>query len=152
MTGRTVTRYTCMDQLWPGCEPRPVRVCLLWQTTNPYAVQLRFQAQAAADVVWVLSRELLNEGLTGEAGMGDVQIQPAPDATVLLQLRPPTGQTWLRIDVWVLQEFLDTTYRHVPLGYESLGTSLDDEISGLLRAPRSRGNGQLSRGWSAPGP
>jgi Streptomyces sporulation and cell division protein, SsgA len=137
-----------MDQLWPGGDPRPVRAHLRWRSTDPYTVQLGFHTRVAPDVVWVLSRELLAQGLTGEAGMGDVRLQPAPDATVLLQLRPPTGQTWLRIENWVLEEFLESTYRHIPLGSETLGTSLDDEIGALLGVPGGHGNGQLSRGGS----
>lgn len=134
MTSRTVTRYTCMDLLRPGHEPLPVRTHLVWRTTDPYAVQLGFHTRTATttNVVWTLSRELLAQGLTGEAGLGDVRLRPAPDATVLLQLRPPTGQTCLRIDTWVLEEFLTATYRHIPLGHESLGMSLDTEISALL--------------------
>jgi hypothetical protein len=38
----------------------------------------------------------------------------------------------VRIDNWVLQEFLNTTYRHIPPGHEPLGMSLDSEISALL--------------------
>jgi len=148
VTSATVTRYTCMDLLRPGGDPLPVRARLVWRTTDPYTVRLGFHTRAAADVVWVLSRELLAEGLTGEAGVGDVRLRPAPDATVLLELRPPTGQTWLRIDTWVLAEFLDTTYRHIPLGCESLGLSLDDEISALLDVAAAQGNGELSRGGS----
>jgi len=148
MTGKTVTRYTCMDQLWPGGEPLPVRARLLWRARDPFTVRLDVYRRAVADVVWVLSRELLAEGLAGEAGVGDVRLQPAPDATVLLELRPLTGQTWLRIDGWVLEEFLEATYRHTPLGAESLGTSFDDEIGALLGVPGSHGNGRLSRGGS----
>jgi hypothetical protein len=70
MKSGTVTRYTCMDQLWPGGEPLPVRASLRWRATDPYAVQLSFHTRAAADVVWVLSRESLAEGPTGGEGGG----------------------------------------------------------------------------------
>jgi hypothetical protein len=82
----------------------------------------------------VLSRELLTEGLTRAAGLGDVRI--TPDAgnqhTLLLRLSAPLGQVTFRVDARELAEFLDATFDMLPLGEELLWVPLDAEIAALL--------------------
>jgi hypothetical protein len=137
MTRAIVTTSTRMDLVRLGADRRPVRVSLIWRTADAYCVQLVVHGEGAgaADEVRVLSRELLAEGLTHEAGLGDVALRPDPhdpaDA-VLFVLRSPTGQTRLRCDTWVLADFLDTTYQHVPLGDEPRWVSFAAEITALL--------------------
>jgi hypothetical protein len=72
-----------------------------------------------------------------EAGsvLGDVALRPDPhdpDNAVLFVLRSPSRQTRLRCDTWVLADFLDTTYQHVPLGDEPRWVSFAAEITALL--------------------
>jgi sporulation and cell division protein SsgA len=125
---------------WTFSPPPAIRsldwCALTWQVSNPYAVELLFVAGGVkqADVTWLLSRELLAEGLSSEAGWGDVRLGPDPrdpDALVL-RLESPAGKARFRFAARPLAEFLDATLRHVPLGWELLWVPIDAEITALL--------------------
>ena len=64
---------------WPVADG-PAGQYLSWRVGDPYVVELQVCSGRAevSDVVWLLSRELLAEGLTCEAGWGDVRILPDP--------------------------------------------------------------------------
>ena len=129
--------YTTMDLLRTGQPAINLRIYLSWRVGDPYVVQMRVAAGRAdvPDVVWLLSRELLAEGLTCEAGWGDVRILPDPvqEGQVLLRLGAMPGQQgWCRLTAYELQDFLTDTYRRVPLGHELLHIPLDAELAELL--------------------
>jgi hypothetical protein len=119
-----------------------VAVALSWRAEDPYAVEMVFTRDqgdpAERDwrdgVSWMLSRELLTEGLSSPAGNGDVRVRPHPgdwDVTVI-ELHGPAGTAVFEFDAAELQDFLSDTYDQVPDGAEDLVFDLDDEIEWLL--------------------
>jgi Streptomyces sporulation and cell division protein, SsgA len=116
-----------------GAAPALVEVRLSWRSEAPYAVEAVFLT-GCEGVRWVLSRDLLAEGLHAEVGIGDVQVMPHEhdwDSTVML-LDSPCGHACFEFATDELSEFLEDTYDEVPLGAESLFIDLDEEIALLL--------------------
>ncbi|MGY2081995.1 SsgA family sporulation/cell division regulator [Modestobacter sp. SYSU DS0657] len=86
-------------------------------------------------VEWLLSRELLRAGLTAPAGDGDVRLWPARGGldVLFLQLRAPSGEALFELSATVVGDFLRESELLVPVGTESDATSVDEELSELLR-------------------
>lgn len=152
-----VTKETLAD-----VGPAAVLVVLSWWSDNPYAIELRFLTKGRAtndDVVWVISRELLAEGMDFPAGIGDVHICPvvelpccddhcddhvADTPLTELRLRSPSGRAEVQFDTNDLSEFLDSTAQLIPIDEESArGTLLDidEELYRMIDDDR----------WSDPG-
>ena len=142
-TART-TFHLVGPQSWTA-----VPAALVYDSTDPFAVRVRFGDGAADDVEtalyddpdddggveWLLSRDLLRAGLTGPVGEGDVRLWPARGGldVVFLQLRAPSGEALFELSGAVVAEFLHETEMLVPLGTESDALAVDDELSALLR-------------------
>jgi len=110
----------------------PIDVGLGYDPTDPYAVRFTFgppSAHPAAGVVWTFSRDLLVDGVTTPTGEGDVQVWPCLDvdgrATVVVELRSPSGELALQVLTKDLNEFVRRTLDAVPHGTESDHLDLD---------------------------
>jgi len=126
-----------------------VPAALVYDSTDPFAVRVRFGEGSADDVdtspydtpdddggvEWLLSRELLHAGLTGPVGDGDVRLWPARGGldVVFLQLRAPSGEALFELSAAVVTDFLRETELLVPVGTESDVLQVDEELSELLR-------------------
>ena len=132
MTHETVRAETLAYLL---CGPAPiwVEVRLSWRPEDPYAVEAVFLT-GCEGARWLLSRDLLAEGLHTEAGIGDVQVMPDDHDWVntVVLLDTPSGHACFEFATEALSEFLEATYDEVPLGAESLFIDLDEEIALLL--------------------
>ncbi len=119
-------------------SPVPVQVDLRYDPSDPYAVQAVFDIGTDEPVHWVFARDLLDEGLVGEAGSGDVITSPARDGEgrlcLRLELRSPDGSAVLLADAENVLRFLGITYQLVPAGTESDHLDLDPVIATLLDA------------------
>ena len=140
MNGPEVRGHTIAD-LVPSCGslPLPVSVRLTWRPADPYAVELVFDTgrDDTAEVRWLVSRELLDEGLYHPAGWGDVWIGPHEDtALTVIELSSLDGVALFEFDTDDLSDFLLDTYDEVPPGAESLVIDLDAEIARLIGDPR----------------
>ncbi|MFF3157448.1 SsgA family sporulation/cell division regulator [Streptomyces sp. NPDC057910] len=109
-------------------ERIPLVTRLVYEAEDPFAVRLRFELHEDVTVTWAIARDLLSQGLTREAGDGDVRVSP----------RTVGGQREARIELagcgldgewgsavfsaWepVLRDFLDRTYELVPPGEETV--------------------------------
>jgi hypothetical protein len=119
-----------------------VAVSLSWRPDDPYAIEMVFTRDPAdpdkrgwrSTVGWLMSRELLTEGLSSPAGQGDVRVRPYPGdwEVTVIELHGPTGSALFEFDTADLADFLDDTYDQVPDGAEDLIADLDDEIEWLL--------------------
>ena len=80
-----------------------VPALLCYDGTDPFAVRIAFGDVGDesgtvdlddAGIAWLLSRELLQAGLDGPAGDGDVRLWPAHASTdvLFLHLRAPSGE------------------------------------------------------------
>ncbi|MGY1856286.1 SsgA family sporulation/cell division regulator [Modestobacter sp. SYSU DS0290] len=86
-------------------------------------------------VEWLLSRELLRAGLTAPVGDGDVRLWPARGGldVLFLQLRAPSGEALFELSAAAVGDFLRESELLVPTGTESDASSVDEELSELLR-------------------
>lgn len=110
----------------------PVR--LGYRPSDPWAVTAVFRT-ADGDVTWVFGRDLLEDGLAGPSGEGDVAVWPVttPRGRVLyLSLASPNGSALLEADPDAVREFLDRTFVLVPAGTESSLLDLDAELERLV--------------------
>ncbi|MGY1454260.1 SsgA family sporulation/cell division regulator [Streptomyces sp. SS8] len=117
---------------------REVTVGLRYDRHDPFAVSLAFPPDVSLDgqeVVWVFSRELLEDGLRAAVGLGDVHIRPSgperPEGTVI-ELRAPEGVAVIEFDTTGLLHFLHGTYGVVPDGSEHLELDLERGLTSLL--------------------
>ncbi|MDF3301342.1 SsgA family sporulation/cell division regulator [Streptomyces tropicalis] len=113
----------------------PVPATLRYSRTDPLAVRLAFPPEVClggAAVVWTLARALLEQGLRGPAGAGDVRIRPGgPDRTVV-ELHSSAGLALLRFDTAELNSFLLRTYGVVPDGEEDVAEAIDRGLHALF--------------------
>lgn len=100
-----------------GSRSVPVRVRLVYDPQDPYAVALRFLPEGRV-VTWILARELLRDGLYRMAGEGDVRVTPGA-VTVGVHLSSPSGEALVVFARDDIAQFLRSTYLEVPDGSEA---------------------------------
>lgn len=112
-----------------------VPATLRYDVDDPYAVRVRFRADASSVIEWMLARDLLSQGLAFMSGDGDVRVWPGPDRAArvaYLELTSPSGQALFETPARELRHFLSRTYEVVPAGREGEFARLDDELDMLL--------------------
>lgn len=117
-----------------GDRSERVPVRLGYTAADPWAVTADF-VTADGDVTWVFGRELLEAGLAGAAGDGDVTVWPVtgPTGDVLyLSLASPHGSALLEADLDEVRGFLRATHVLVPPGTEGAHLDMDAELRSLL--------------------
>lgn len=123
---------SCLD---PWGRTVDVPTTLGYREDDPYAVSLTFHSHSG-DVVWVVSRTLLLQGLAAPTGEGDVKVYPSIDdrarAVVVLDFSSPDGRLVATTSSREIQGFLAKTFAAVPVGTESSRLDLDGLIEALL--------------------
>ncbi|MFH8801945.1 SsgA family sporulation/cell division regulator [Streptomyces sp. NPDC017936] len=113
----------------------PVPAVLRYSSRDPLAVHLDFPPEACLEgeaVTWTFGRALLEEGLRGPAGDGDVQIWPCGRTRTVMELHSPLGLALLRFDTAALRRFLLRSHAVVPAGREDVGAELERGLDALL--------------------
>ncbi|GKQ33899.1 SsgA family sporulation/cell division regulator [Streptomyces sp. A012304] len=113
----------------------PVSATLRYSAADPLAVHLDFPPEASLHgeaVTWTFGRALLEEGLGGPAGGGDVHIWPCGRARTVLELNSPYGLALLQFDTVALRRFLLRSYAVVAEGKEDVGAAVDEGLHALL--------------------
>jgi sporulation and cell division protein SsgA len=131
----TVYRHTMVfTMLAPEWLFTDVDVDLRYDTSDPFAVTLSFCCGSDQWTDWIVSRDLLGEGMTARAGEGDIRIRPSEfePNLVLLHLESPAGHADFSADRRQLQKFLDCTVGLVPYGYEAERLDIGSFISQVL--------------------
>lgn len=115
----------------------PVKVDLTYHSRDPYAVQASFRTGNGQAVDWVFARDLLNDGLVGPAGTGDVRVQPVAGnpSRVQLELSSPSGHAVFTTCSQTLGDFLRRTFEAVPRESEYSWLDFDLALSDLLNDP-----------------
>jgi hypothetical protein len=115
---------------------------LYYSPDIPHCVEATFDLGGDhAPVVWTLGRELLRDGLSGPAGLGDVQIGPTDldSRTLHLRLQSPDATAEFSVPAQELADFLQRTAKAVPYGREAevpgFLTSLDHALASMLAEP-----------------
>jgi hypothetical protein len=106
----------------------PDRWKMQYSLSEPFTVRLLFP-EHGADVVWLVDRELLWEGLSKPAGEGDVHVFTSRDIYVM-SISTPEKSVILEANLENVRAFLEDTLAAVPLGTEVL--DLDSELAALF--------------------
>lgn len=112
-------------------DPIKVAAHLRYDSSDPFAVCVSFDAGGSDRIEWTFARDLLNEGLWQLAGDGDVRVWPH-GGTVCLALCSPSGKAVLETSRGAIADFIARTQRVVPTGRESNFIDLDRELAALL--------------------
>ncbi|MET7729869.1 SsgA family sporulation/cell division regulator [Streptomyces sp. NPDC005402] len=113
----------------------PVPATLRYGSTDPLAVCVDFPPEVSLDgrgVTWTFARALLEEGLRGPAGGGDVHIWPCGRDTTVVEFHSPYGLALLQFDTPALRGFLLGTYAVVGAGQEALDEAVERGLSALF--------------------
>ncbi|WP_405883227.1 SsgA family sporulation/cell division regulator [Streptomyces sp. NBC_01136] len=121
--------------LWLYVSPQetlPVQARFHYDPAMPFAVSVDFSNTAGGAVTWVLSRELLSEGLLRPSGEGDVHIWPrcpryGGRRSLHIQLVGRSGIALLYADLTRVRSWIADTYVLVPS--DSEGEAIDWEAS-----------------------
>ncbi len=119
----------------PDYQEVAVRATLRYTAADPYAVHIDFPGSASLDdasVTWAFARALLDEGLSGPAGIGDVHIWPCGRARTVVELNSPHGLAMIHFETAALRRFLRRSYAVVGAGGEDLAPVLDEGLESLL--------------------
>jgi hypothetical protein len=115
----------------------PVRSRWGYDASEPFTISVSFQTDEDCWVEWLFARDLLVNGMTGAAGIGDVRLRPRRTSgrtALQLEIESPEGHAVLDFDRESIQRFLETTVTIVPLGDESGYFDVDgliDEITNV---------------------
>jgi hypothetical protein len=115
----------------PSGRPVPMTVELGYRADDPHAVSLTFRT-GRDSTVWLVSRDLLADGLITVSGAGDVRVRPHNGTTAVLELQSDESQAVFHVRSAELQEFLNSTYDVVAPGRESEFLDFDAELRQLL--------------------
>ena len=114
-------------------KPQELDGDLVFDASDPYAVQLVVGHGGASGVTWSFARDLLAEGLYDPTGDGDVIVWPclATDgkAVVVIELRSPHGMAMLQTPSRTVQQFVTAIFEAVPAGTESERIDVDEMVN-----------------------
>ncbi|WP_420123664.1 SsgA family sporulation/cell division regulator, partial [Nakamurella sp.] len=108
----------------------PVHAEFRYRSDDPFAIQLLLSVDQSPAVSWVFGRELLADGVAGPAGIGDVQIFPVHDGTVI-ELRSGEQSARLLAHTPDVGAFLDRSLQLVPAGSESAYFEVESDLRSL---------------------
>ncbi|MDX2681146.1 MULTISPECIES: SsgA family sporulation/cell division regulator [Streptomyces] len=113
----------------------PVPATLRYDSTDPFAVHVDFPPEvslAGEAVTWTFGRALLEQGVSGPAGSGDVHIWPCGRARTVMEFHSPLGLALLQFDTGALRRFLLRSYAVVAAGQEDVDAAVDQGLQALL--------------------
>ncbi len=112
-------------------------VLLTYDRARPYEANMRFLLPGEPPNDWLIGRDLLIDGRTGLAGMGDVTVAPAPDDRVAVTLRThnPREEDTVYVCDRVVHVFVVAMLSVVPRGAEAQVWD-DAELRRLLDGAR----------------
>ncbi|MEU5275515.1 SsgA family sporulation/cell division regulator [Streptomyces asoensis] len=113
----------------------PVPATLRYDSADPFAVHVDFPPEvslAGESVTWTFGRALLEQGVDGPAGTGDVHIWPCGPVRTVVEFHSPLGLALLQFDTGALRRFLLRSYAVVAAGREDVGAAVDRGLEALL--------------------
>ena len=131
----TVSAELGLSLVVPDHGSVPLVASLYYNADDPYAIRMAFHVGTDEPVEWIFARDLLAVGLEGPAGEGDVQVWPADEhgrELLNIALSSPFGEAHFEAPAEAIANFLDRTFRIVPMGRESQAIDIDAELNGLL--------------------
>jgi hypothetical protein len=113
----------------------PVPVNLRYASADPLAVHVDFLPHIFPDdksMIWSFARDLLAEGLSSPAGIGDVHIWPCGRLHTILELDTVEGRAMVWFETSVLRGFLQDSYKMVPAGREETNSALERSLASMF--------------------
>lgn len=108
---------------------------LRYDGMDPFAVTISFVPEGHEAVDWVVSRELMEEGLDHMVGSGDIAFWPMDSKTrLVVNLDSPDGEAIMTLKAKDVRSFLDETYDMVSkeLADEFAGHAIDQWLEGEI--------------------
>jgi hypothetical protein len=102
-----------------------------YSADDPFAVMMSIARPSGRWIDWLMARDLVVSGLSGPAGIGDVQLTPFADGefdVIEVKIGDDEGFASLEFDRGLIERFLDASYDIVPLGAESTLIDVAAEI------------------------
>lgn len=124
---QTVVRNQAVKLHYGHHQRQVVQTRWIYSTDDQFAITVRFRVPGDW-VEWRFARDLLAEGIVGEAGIGDVRVRFTEDDELLLELCSPNGVAVFDLDVKAANQFLEATCDLVPLDEETEDLSVLDEL------------------------
>lgn len=119
-----------IDNRWAS---NPIEVDLDWHDDDAATVSMHWTEEGRETVTWVVSRELLAQGVESDdmQGEGDFRLRRTyqPSAGVLVCLQSDEGHADVRLPYQPVRDFLDETSKVTPIGSESYA----DDIEAFLK-------------------
>jgi hypothetical protein len=112
-----------------------ITVNLRYLRDDPFAVHLAFPAEISlegGEVEWVFARELLDDGLYAPSGEGDVHLWPCDSDRVVMAFESGRGVAMVEFAATDLDNFLQSSYRAVPMGQEGRQVDVDAYLATLF--------------------
>ena len=107
-----------------------IAATLSYNVFEPFAVTAAFILGDGPAVQWVMSRDLLREGVVMPTGLGDIRVYPVSD-TLYMELASPSGRAILEAPIAPVIDFIRTVFTAVPEGRENEYFSVDAELDML---------------------
>jgi hypothetical protein len=108
-----------------------------YRSDDPFAVMMSISRPSGRWIDWLLSRDLLIEGLAGPAGVGDVRLTPFSDEEFdVLEVRigDDEGFASLEFDRDLIERFLEASFEIVAAGAESAVIDVEAEIEKITNS------------------
>jgi len=108
-----------------------------YRSDDPFAVMMSISRPSGRWIDWLLSRDLLIEGLAGPAGVGDVRLTPFSDEEFdVLEVRigDDEGFASLEFDRDLIERFLEASFEIVSAGAESTVIDVEAEIEKITNS------------------
>lgn len=124
-------------------QPAPVVTRWSYTASDPFAVTLGVRTRQDRWVEWLVGRDLVREGLDGDAGQGDIRFSPQVVQgydIVEIEIRSTDGRAVMEVDRDLLRHFVETTAELVAFGDESGVMDLDGELARLTQGNPARPN------------
>lgn len=135
-TGSELVHASMTLRLVGGSADDIVTAILRYNVLEPFAVRASFALPDSPAVEWVLSRDVLREGLIMPSGLGDIRVLPTADG-IAIELISPQGRAVLVGQVAPMVEFVQRMFAAVPDGHEDEFFSIDAELDMLAATTTS---------------
>jgi Streptomyces sporulation and cell division protein, SsgA len=122
---------TIFEFIGPDGRPAPVAVDLGYRADEPHAVTMTFRMGESV-TTWLVSRDLLANGMVSASGIGDVRLRPFTARVAILELYSDEEHAVFHVPVGGLQAFLNSTYDVVMPGHESDFLDIDNALRALF--------------------
>ncbi|MET9443437.1 SsgA family sporulation/cell division regulator [Streptomyces sp. NPDC006610] len=133
----TLEQYVLACLITALDEELPVPATLRYTCADPLAVHIDFPAEVClggAGVTWTFARSLLEDGLSGPAGAGDVHVWPCGSDRTVIEFHSGHGLALLQFDTGALRGFVRASHAVVEPGREDVGEAVDRGLISLFGA------------------